>query len=159
MVGPSGVERNRKGSGGTYRGIWSQLKLLESRARLHKAWIAYPADNSWKRNSVIQALNNRTLILSAKKRAIYWIVQFGGYNLSCVVHCMDGTVIFLRLIRRISYPSFVQPALVVPKNCLQKLALIFNDYSNALSWWIIIDYFRLSNLVPSCYINRKRTRN
>ena len=107
MVGPSGVGRNSKGSWGTYRGIWSQLKLLETRVRLHEAWIAYPADNSWKHNSVIQALNNRTLILSAKKRAIYWIVEFGGYNLSCVVHCMDCTVIFLRLIRRISYPSFV----------------------------------------------------
>ena len=37
-------------------------------------------------------------------------MPFGGLNLSSVVECIDGTVIFLRLIRQISYPSFVQPA-------------------------------------------------
>ena len=34
--------------------------------RLYEARIAYSADKSWKHNSVIQALNNQTLILSAE---------------------------------------------------------------------------------------------
>ena len=34
--------------------------------RLYETWIAYPADKSLKHNSAIQALNNRTLILSAE---------------------------------------------------------------------------------------------
>ena len=47
---------------------------------------------------------------------VYRFILFTDHRLLCtaganaVVQCMVGTVIFLRLIRRISYPSFVQSA-------------------------------------------------
>ena len=47
-------------------------------AQLYEARIPYQADKSCKHNSLIQAFNNRTLILSAEKRPIYRIVLFGG---------------------------------------------------------------------------------
>ena len=36
------------------------------RGRLYEARIAYPVDKSWKHDRLIQAFNNRTLILSAE---------------------------------------------------------------------------------------------
>ena len=46
--------------------LWCIVNFSITRDRLYETWIAYSADKSWKRNSVIQALNNQTLILSAE---------------------------------------------------------------------------------------------
>ena len=40
--------------------------LISGKGRLYEARIAYPADKSRKHNRLIQAFNNRTLILSAE---------------------------------------------------------------------------------------------
>ena len=44
----------------------ANLKSQVTRGQLYEAWIAYPANKSWKHNRLIQAFNNRTLILSAE---------------------------------------------------------------------------------------------